>query len=484
MLLSLFLSGTLQAAEDGWKIKVQIEGLPNTMVKIGYQYGNTRYLLDSAQTDKKGAFVFEGDSTLEQGVYQIFLPDTTFFEFLISEDQQFSIKTEKESLIQSLEASGSLDNEVAAEYSKFLKRMEKKAGIWVESRSEVEEGTDSMQLVVDSLIAISQRVKEYQQKLVKENKGTYVSALIAGMMELEIPDPPAEMSDSAANVYRLYYTREHYFDNFDLSDPRMLRSGMYHQKIMHYMKKLTYQVPDSLFESARYLVEKSKHSRPTFQYTLGTLTNKYARSDIMGFDFVFARLAETYYLTGLADWVGEETLKKMRKDVRGILITMPGDQAKDIRMKNLFGEMTSLYSVDAPYTIVVFWSYSCGHCRKTIPKLYKLFESYKEHNVAGFAVSTDQDREGWQEYIEEEGLTDWINCIDVEHYSNFRHDYAVYSTPIIFILDREKKIVAKKIGVDTVDDVLAHNLKIERKGLWDDEGEEEDDKDDGSDEGE
>ena len=73
-LLFLLNLGSLNAQGEGWKIKFQIQDLPNARIKIGYQFGKTRFLLDSAVTDKKGNFVFEGDSTLEHGVYLIFLP--------------------------------------------------------------------------------------------------------------------------------------------------------------------------------------------------------------------------------------------------------------------------------------------------------------------------------------------------------------------------------------------------------------------------
>ena len=154
--------------------------------------------------------------------------------------------------------------------------------------------------------------------MIQEYEGHFISTLIAAMQEIEIPTPPSYLSDSAKRIQQAYYLKEHYFDQFNLSDTRLLRSGAYHNKLIHYMEKLTVQEPDSLWESAHYLVEASRGSEETFQYTLATLANKYAKSKIMGQDYVFARLAEVYYLTGLADWISEETKKKMHCDTFAI----------------------------------------------------------------------------------------------------------------------------------------------------------------------
>lgn len=460
---ALFAGGKTGEGEEGVKIRIQVKNLPNTWCRVAYQFGEQRYVMDSLLSDKKGWMDFESDTLLPQGVYQLFLPDTTFFEFLMGEDQEFVLKTENGALMEKLVATGSVDNEVSVDYARFITAKEKEAKIWQAIAKDKEADADSIALAKENLQRIDEGVKAFQNKLMSDHKGTMAATLIASMQQIEIPPAPAEMSDSAKKIYRFHYYRNHYFDQTDLSDPRLLRAGVYHSKIMFYMNSLTYQNPDSLWESARYLVEQSKHDQVTFSYTLSTLTNKYANSKIMGFDYVFARLAETYYFTGLADWLSEEQLKDMRKHARGILNTMPGDPAKDITMNNLYGEQVSLFSVDAPYTIVVFWSSSCGHCRKELPKVHKLYKEYQPEGVACYAVSTDLEREGWQEFIEEHEMGDWINVIDVEHYSNFRKDYNVYTTPIIYLLDKDKNITAKKISVETLDDILAHELNIEPK---------------------
>jgi hypothetical protein len=44
--------------------------------------------------------------------------------------------------------------------------------------------------------------------------------------------------------------------------------------------------------------------------------------------------------------------------------------------------------------------------------------------------------------------------------SNFRYDYFIESTPQLFVLDENKKIIAKKIGAEQLYDFFAKSLKI------------------------
>ena len=60
------------------------------------------------------------------------------------------------------------------------------------------------------------------------------------------------------STWQYYYYRNHYFDNFNISDPRLLRTPFYEDKIMTYLTKVVPQIPDSLIPYADYFIEKSQ----------------------------------------------------------------------------------------------------------------------------------------------------------------------------------------------------------------------------------
>ena len=66
-----------------------------------------------------------------------------------------------------------------------------------------------------------------------------------------------------------------------------------------------------------------------------------------------------------------------------------------------------------------------------------------------FSVCTTADRAKWQKYIEDNKL-DWINGWDPDRRTNYGFYYNIEATPTIYILDRDKNIIAKKLSVDDI----------------------------------
>jgi thiol-disulfide isomerase/thioredoxin len=116
----------------------------------------------------------------------------------------------------------------------------------------------------------------------------------------------------------------------------------------------------------------------------------------------------------------------------------------------------NLSSVSADYLILVFWDVDCGHCQKEIPKLIEVFNDLKKEkkDVKVYSVYTLHEGEKYLKYIAEKGLSDWINVYDGAHINNVTVKYDVYSTPVIYVLDKNKTIKAKRIGVEQIREVL------------------------------
>ena len=114
-----------------------------------------------------------------------------------------------------------------------------------------------------------------------------------------------------------------------------------------------------------------------------------------------------------------------------------------------------LHSVKAKYTILVFWDVDCSHCQVEIPKLIELYHQLLKDNidVKVFCVYTQQEFDKYKKYVDEKKL-DWINVYDGVHYNNLKDKYDIYSTPVIYILDKDKKIKAKRIDVDQIKTIL------------------------------
>jgi thiol-disulfide isomerase/thioredoxin len=173
----------------------------------------------------------------------------------------------------------------------------------------------------------------------------------------------------------------------------------------------------------------------------------------MGMDQAFVYLVENYYMKGKATWVDSAQLEKYIKRAKDIAPNMIGQPAMDLKMLDTSGtKQINLSSVQADYTILIFWSPDCGHCKKEIPQFDSLYKAaLKKYNVKIYAVDADLETDKWKAFIREKNLGEgWIHVHDPNRQSNFRAFYDVYSTPTLYLLDDKKVIRGKRIDHNNV----------------------------------
>jgi len=124
----------------------------------------------------------------------------------------------------------------------------------------------------------------------------------------------------------------------------------------------------------------------------------------------------------------------------------------------LNNQPVSIYSVDAPYTVLYFWSYDCSHCKVETPILIDTMKKWLPLGVKVLAVQTEYNLDTLKNTINRMGLGMWQNVHDMYNETNFRHVYDIYSTPVIYLLDKNKTILAKRITVEQLDMFLKKYL--------------------------
>ena len=233
-----------------------------------------------------------------------------------------------------------------------------------------------------------------------------------------------------------------------------------------------------------------------YKMLLGHFIYTYETSKIMGFDQVFVHLADTYFKTGKAKGIYEdetvvdkivERSNKMRPLLMGAVApnlymikpeSHPQIGPMGFDKATTSEELTTLYyahqaqleklyvklhDIQADYLILLFWDVDCGHCQTEVPKILDEYHQFlkDKKDVKVYSVYTQYDYEKYVKYIAEHKL-DWINLYDPVHLNNIREKYDVYSTPVIYILDKNKVIKAKKIGSEQIKDII-RNMEAEYK---------------------
>lgn len=459
----LSLPSYAQKDQEGYEVSFEVKGFPDSVAYMSYFFGAGQFYRDTAVVGKDGSFVFEDKKdSLEYGMYSVIAGNKKVFDFLVTE-QRFSMKTDTSDLVGKMRSSGSKENELFFEYLRYLDDKGAEMKVYREELKKQEEGSKAYETTKAKIDKLDQEVQGFIRQIHKENPGSLTSNFIYALDYPVVPEAPKDENGQIDSNFKFVYFKEHFFDNFDFDDERLLRTSTYHEKLEYYLEKLTVQDADSVIKSVDYILTNIEDNYALFKYTLSYLTSKYERSQVMGMDAVFVHLVNQYFVKKRPDWFSDKSLKKVVEKANAIEPLLIGKKAPNIIVKDTaMKRFLQLYDVDAKYTVVYIWSPECGHCKKSTPKLKKVYDEYKDKGVEVFAVGNEYENEEWKEFIIEHDLN-WINGSDGGDFkSNFRTLYDVYSTPQTYLLDENKKILSKKMSIESLEKMLEYYFKREK----------------------
>jgi peroxiredoxin len=461
ILAIFFLSFNLGAQSDGYKITIQTENYENDTLITGYYFAD-RQLVQDTLIGNDGTFIMEGEKELNPGMYlAIFKPDNDFIQFMVNgEEQEFSLRVNSNDK-QNVAFDGSKDNKIFYEYIAFIQKENKKAD---ELNKRIQAAEEKGEVDADAQLkmsGINEKVKDYQMKIIEDYPESIIARLLKSGQETDFPEftgTPEEINNK-----KFYYYKRHFFDHIDLGDSVNLRMPYLHQRITNYVDRLTPQVPDSIIIAVDYILDKVSPAKETYRYYVSHFLNTYAKSKIVGMDAVYVHLVDKYYSTGVADWVGEETLIKLKDNADMLRPTLIGKKAQDIKVYDQNGEAISLYDVEAEYMLLYFYAYDCGHCKKSTPFIVEFNNKYQDKGIKVMAICTKRDTTKCWDYVKEKEMDGIINVTDPNNRSGFRAKYDVRQTPKMYILNREKEILIKNFPAEEIDAIMDDIIRIDKE---------------------
>ncbi len=465
-----------KADAKGYELKVRINNLANKDIILGHRFADKLFPDDTLKLDNSGFGVFKGDKQFPEGIYFIFTPAKKMFDFFLTENQNFSIETDTLELFDHLKFSNSPENTAALEYRRFITHKQEELKALKEKKKDTKE--EEQQFSKELKLAIN--------KLIEDQKGNLVGVFFKALQEITVPDPPKDVNGKILDsLFQARYYRSHYFDNLNLKDVRLLRTPIYNEKIKAYLDKVIPQIPDTINMEIDKLLNIAESDKELFRFMLVTLFNYAATSQIMGFDAVYVHIAEKWYLPK-ATFEDTAFIRKTRETVEKLKPLLIGKTAPDIQMLWVpsdhfqvattdsvarnnphIGSFIKLSQINSKYTILVFWESDCHHCQKQIPELYDIYKKNKDMDIKVLAVHMLGGVEGkkkWISFVNEHGLYDWMNVWNPYDFT-YKKIYDIKITPAIFVLDKDKKIIAKKIEPMQIENFLKHYDKMTKKKL-------------------
>jgi len=449
----LFVLFSVGLASAQHHLNFKVNGLqPGDDLILAYYYADQNRIVDTAKVDGGGIAEFKGEENLLNGVYIVVLPKKTYIEFIVpNDDQEFTIEFDTSLSPAKKSVQGSLDNQLFFDFEKFAvgpgKGKREKIKEFRECETE-----DCKNKIRSQIKVLDDQVDNRRREIIENHPTTFTSKLFKAVLDIEIPE---ELKTDTTGL-RYEYFRDHYWDNFDLTDDGMLRTPVFKSKLEYYFDKVILQVPDTIIPAIDKLTSHIENggAKELYHYVVWWCTNHHEESKVMCMDKVLHHMAKNYYCAGKCWWADSSLVAKMCEHTEKIGKSLCGLVAPNMTLVDTtFVRNYELHKLNSPVTVVVFWDHQCGHCKKEIPKLKEMYDTMHDKGVEVYAIYTQADWEGWKKYIRKNGLT-WLNVMDAYNKATYRKDYNIISTPQLYLLDHDKKIMYKNPPAENVGQIV------------------------------
>ncbi len=467
---SFFLSFSYAQVKKGYEIQVNVKPYTKQWLYLGYHYGSIKGLADSAFVDVNGNGAFKGNTKLPEGIYILVSPTKSIlFEILISKNQYFSIKSDSAAIDTKTVFIGSIDNTQFLDYNKFITpraQAAEKAGKAVNATEDVTEKTKQNAIVTKNV----KELNEYRSNFVKKYPTSLLAAIFKSMMDIKYPakyNAPKNREDTIA-MYQ--YGKEHYWDNINFADGRLVRTPIFDGKLKAYLYNWVSPSPDSIIYEFNWMSAMARNNSEMFKYVISYFVDNYINSKIMGQDKIFMHVYEKYF-TGdkkAVSWLSANQLKYIGDRYYMLMANQISNPAWDMQLLDTTGKMQSLLAMKNKYTVIVFWDAHCGECKHELPRIDSLYKAWwKANEIDVYAVMVNEQAEtDWRPFIRQYG-EGWVHVHETVAMKaeeekagkpNFRQLYDMRKTPTLYLIDTEKKILAKGISLDDINNLLKNKF--------------------------
>jgi len=454
----------------GHNIEITLKPYKNTKVYLGTNYGQNRVLADSAILNEASVGYFKGKEKLTPGIYFIVSPKySILFEFLVDEGQQFKIIADTLSLVD-YKIIGSKDNDIFSSYSKSMNQLGAQRNQLEQAYNSAATTSDSLKYL-QALKKMDTSFKQERQKIITTAPNSMMRFWLDVLQRPELPAIPI-INGMADSTYPFYYVKNHYWDNVVFNDNRLLRTPFFEAKLDEYFKNYVSREPDSIIEEVQYMLTVAKTGKEIYPFLLFKFTNKYISPEFMGQDKVFLHLFQNFFSKGDTVLLNNDSKKAITERAYSIMANLIGNPAPPLNLNTMDNKLFSLYNSPATYTFIAFWDPTCGHCKEEMPRVDSFYtKNWKQLGVQVIGVNTNvKELASWKQFITEEHFdAGWMHVYQTEAALNaevnagkattIRQLYDVFKTPTFYLLDKDKKIIAKNLTVDQFHDFLQAQQK-------------------------
>jgi thiol-disulfide isomerase/thioredoxin len=447
-------------ANDKLKIHFHSEVNSSLTVKLAYYYGSRVFLQDSISLETSGKLAYTGD--FHKGIYLLVFPNSKVYEFMVNENNELSISISSGKNGYSASIRGDSISKAFDIYSK------KMIGILDHLDSLKHALSITKSDIVSSKIKKNIKTVKDSLQLVNEvlsikYHGTFLGNYLHAQIPVSMPKLMEKgiSSDSLGLLMKLYYYKNHYLDNINWSDQRLIYTPVMEKKIKEYFIKFVQKKPDSITEAIDTIINKT-NNQEVYRFLTEMLFDKYEQNKHKSLDeYAYLHLVKQYYLGGKTPWMNDEQISILEDEYNRIWPASIGQVAPSISLPDKDDQIVHLNNIRSAYTLVFFWDYECTHCKRILQELVSLESKYRYLDIKVMSVFTGEDMDVWKAYLAKKIPQAWENTYQKGQEIKPISVYNVNSIPSIYLLDANKVILNKNVTVSELDGYFFDHSKDE-----------------------
>jgi thiol-disulfide isomerase/thioredoxin len=462
--LTILIGFVCKLKAQSYSFEIQLKNQPNNYIIIGAISGDDFQPLDTillhrgrTAAIKAGEYTFPENSA--PGMYRLIFGKTTYAKVMDEPPQQLDfifnnediiLETDFEAPEENLLVVLSEENRVWFEFLQREKIVQKKLDDFILEIEFFRKKDNPAEEELQNTIIQYNELQKQRDDFITELISRYPDKFAAKLIEMH-REP--FLDGNLTKKERRQKFQSEFFNQIDISDESLIHSAIYTDKVFFYLT--SYNRPDytreqlekEYMKAVDIVLANSNENQKVYEFILEYIFHGF---EVLQMENVLNYIADNY--SGTTCQADENTTLKRKL---AALKMKSGATVPDFTLFDSEGFFVDFADVQHEKTLILFWASWCPHCSEIIPHI-KNWASQQD-NLSVVAISLDSSKLEWQNAIEKLGIENWTNLSDLKKWEGeVVTKYNVYATPTMFVIDKERKILAKPL---TVQDLL--NLDLE-----------------------
>lgn len=391
--------------------------------------------ITNAEINRDGNFKIELDSTVTKGMYRLVyaVPQEDYnFDIIYNAEEDVELNFNSETGVTFL---SSIENELLDSYTNSMSMVTHSI-----SKFFREQSTDTLALV---------KIFEVQRNTQRNYEEAAKGRMVLDFIKANKPYIPEAYEDVKTYINNL---KDHFFDSVDFTDETMQSSNFLEDKMLNYVFGTTVNPEDEIenYKSNIDVVYNFMKEAPNEVKRI-LLLSLWQQMKDLNFEGVANYISEKYLMDVAVALNDQELINALLLFENLSLGKAAPDFSIEIEKedKKITKKLSQLEGSNK--YVIVFWSSTCSHCLEEVPQLQTFLKPHKDIQV--IAIGLEEEPYKWKSLTYD--LPDFLHVYGEGKWDNPIGDsYGVTATPTYFMLDKDKKIIAKPENFEALKELL------------------------------